>query len=115
MERERFLGAGHYERTPERRGYANGAKPKKLDTPAGIVTLWIPMPLADFCSLKVSDIDSERMVIRVEQGTRAVRASTFAISSALATNAASNCVRDAMISASFAASESWPRSGSGGA
>ena len=29
---------------------------------------WIPMPLVDFCSLKVSDIDSERMIIRVEQG-----------------------------------------------
>ena len=28
IERERFLGAGHYERTPERRGYANGTKPK---------------------------------------------------------------------------------------
>ncbi len=26
------------------------------------------MPLVDFCSLKVSDIDSERMIIRVEQG-----------------------------------------------
>ena len=24
MEREQFLGAGHYERAPERRGYANG-------------------------------------------------------------------------------------------
>ena len=24
IERERFLGAGHYERTPERHGYANG-------------------------------------------------------------------------------------------
>ena len=28
MQIERFLGAGHYERTPERRGYANGTKPK---------------------------------------------------------------------------------------
>ncbi len=26
IERERFLGAGHYERTPGRRGYANGTK-----------------------------------------------------------------------------------------
>ena len=33
IERERFLGAGHYERTPERRGYANGTRPKKIDTP----------------------------------------------------------------------------------
>jgi len=37
IERERFLGAGHYERTPERRGYANGTKPKRIDTPAGTV------------------------------------------------------------------------------
>ena len=28
MQIERFLGVGHYERTPERRGYANGTKPK---------------------------------------------------------------------------------------
>ena len=30
-------GAGHYERTPERRGYANGTRPKKIDTPAGTI------------------------------------------------------------------------------
>ncbi len=35
IERERFLRAGHYERSSERRGYANGSKPKKLGTPAG--------------------------------------------------------------------------------
>ena len=42
IERERFLGAGHYERTPERRGYANGAKPKRIDTPAGTVNVQVP-------------------------------------------------------------------------
>ena len=42
LERERFLGAEHYERTPERRGYANGYKPKRLDTRAGTVTLDVP-------------------------------------------------------------------------
>ena len=42
IERERFLGAGHYERTPERHGYANGTRPKKIDTPAGTVTLEVP-------------------------------------------------------------------------
>jgi hypothetical protein len=47
--------------------------------------------------------------------TRAVRTSTFAISSPLTANAASNCVRSAMISASLCAPESWPGSGSGGA
>ena len=38
IERERFLGAGHYERTPGRRGYASGTRPKKLDAPAAPVT-----------------------------------------------------------------------------
>ena len=42
IERERFLGANHYERTPGRRGYANGTRPKKIDTPAGTVTLEVP-------------------------------------------------------------------------
>lgn len=42
MEREQFLKANHYERTPERQGYANGYKPKRIDTPAGTVTLQVP-------------------------------------------------------------------------
>ena len=42
IERERFLGAEHYERTPLRRGYANGTKPKRLDTPAGSVIVNVP-------------------------------------------------------------------------
>lgn len=42
IEREQFLKAGHYERTPDRRGYANGYKPKRIDTPAGTVTLSVP-------------------------------------------------------------------------
>ncbi len=42
MEREQFLGAGHYERSAGRRGYANGAKLKKIDTPAGTLTLEVP-------------------------------------------------------------------------
>ena len=42
IERERFLGAGHYERTSERRGYANGYKPKRIDTPAGTVNVQVP-------------------------------------------------------------------------
>ena len=39
LERERFLAAGRYERTPARRGYANGYKAKRIDTPAGTLTL----------------------------------------------------------------------------
>lgn len=42
IERERFLGAGHYERTASRQGYANGTKPKRIDTPAGTVTVQVP-------------------------------------------------------------------------
>jgi transposase-like protein len=42
IERERFLGAGHYGRTASRRGYANGSKPKRIDTPAGTVTVQVP-------------------------------------------------------------------------
>jgi putative transposase len=42
LEREQFLGAGHYERSLGRRGYANGIKLKKIDTPVGTLTLDIP-------------------------------------------------------------------------
>ncbi len=42
IERERFLGAGHYERTTDRRGYANGYKSKRIDTPAGTVNVAVP-------------------------------------------------------------------------
>jgi transposase-like protein len=42
LEREQFLEADLYQRTPERRGYANGYKTKKLDTPAGTITLNVP-------------------------------------------------------------------------
>ena len=42
IERERFPGAGLYERTAARQGYANGYKPKRIDTPAGTVTVDVP-------------------------------------------------------------------------
>ena len=42
IEREQHLKAAHYERTPERLGYANGYKPKRIDTPAGTVTIQVP-------------------------------------------------------------------------
>ena len=42
LERERYLGAGHYERSDDRRGYANGYKPKRLDTPAGTLMVQVP-------------------------------------------------------------------------
>jgi len=42
IEREQHLKAARYERTPERQGYANGYKPKRIDTPAGTVTIQVP-------------------------------------------------------------------------
>ena len=42
LERERFLRAGRYERTVDRQGYANSYKPKRVDTPAGSVSVQVP-------------------------------------------------------------------------
>jgi len=42
LEREQTLGAAAYERNEARRGYANGYKPKTLDTRAGRVTVQVP-------------------------------------------------------------------------
>ena len=42
LERSAFLGAEPHERTPERRGYANGFKPKSVKTRVGSVGLQIP-------------------------------------------------------------------------
>jgi transposase-like protein len=41
-EREHHLGAARYERSAERRGYANGYKPKTVTTRAGNVTFDVP-------------------------------------------------------------------------
>ena len=42
VERSQVLGAEPYERTEERRGYANGHKPKILKTAAGALTVAVP-------------------------------------------------------------------------
>lgn len=42
LERERHLGAGSYERTPTRQGYANGYKPKTVKTRVGEIGFSIP-------------------------------------------------------------------------
>jgi len=42
IERENYLGAKPYERTPERQGHANGFKPKTVKTRIGEVTFDIP-------------------------------------------------------------------------
>ena len=71
IERERFLGAGHYERTPERRGYANGTKPKRIDTPAGTVNVHVP---------KTAGHEGEPFYPQsLERGRRSVRAVMLAV------------------------------------
>lgn len=42
LERARALGAGPYERTQERKGYANGYKPKTLHTRLGALDVQVP-------------------------------------------------------------------------
>ena len=41
-ERAHYLGAGEYERTEERKGYANGYKPKTVKTSLGVINFAIP-------------------------------------------------------------------------
>lgn len=42
LEREQHLGARHYERSPERRGHANGYKPKTVKTRVGEIQFEVP-------------------------------------------------------------------------
>jgi putative transposase len=71
IERERFLRAGPYERTAARQGYANGYKPKRIDTPAGTVTVDVP---------KTAGHDGEPFYPRsLERGRRSVRALMLAV------------------------------------
>ena len=71
IERERFLGAGHYERTPDRHGYANGYKPKRIDTPAGTVNVQVP---------KTAGHDGEPFYPQsLERGRRSIRAVMLAV------------------------------------
>lgn len=70
MERDQHLGASPYERTDGRRGYANGYKPKKVDTPAGTVTVAVP---------KSRDCDEPFFPQSLERGRRSSRAIMLAI------------------------------------
>ncbi len=71
IERERFLGAGLYERTAERRGYANGYKPKRIDTPAGTIAVDVP---------KTAGHDGTPFYPQsLERGRRSVRAVMLAV------------------------------------
>ena len=42
FERQKFLGVGHYERSPERQAHANGFKDKTVQTRMGGMTLAVP-------------------------------------------------------------------------
>ncbi len=42
LERQKFIGAGPYQRTPERQAPANGFKDKTLQTRLGALTLDVP-------------------------------------------------------------------------
>jgi transposase-like protein len=42
LEREQYLGARHYERSPERQGHANGYKPKTVKTRMGEIQFAVP-------------------------------------------------------------------------
>ena len=42
VERDKFLGAGPHERSEERKGYANGYKPKEVQTRMGALELEVP-------------------------------------------------------------------------
>lgn len=70
IERERHVGAQAYERSPERSGYANGYKPKKLDTRAGTLTVQVP---------KSRGSDTPFYPQALERGRRSSRAVMLAI------------------------------------
>ena len=71
IERERFPGAALYERTPGRQGYANGYKPKRIDTPAGTVSVQVP---------KTAGHDGDPFYPQsLERGRRSVRAVMLAV------------------------------------
>ena len=68
FERERFLHAAPYERTPERRDYANGFKPKSLRTRLGELALRVPQVR-----------QGEFYPSALERGTRSERAVKLAL------------------------------------
>jgi transposase-like protein len=47
IERQQALNAAAYERTPQRKGYANGYKPKGIDTRMGKITVDVPQVRGD--------------------------------------------------------------------
>ena len=70
FEREHFFGARHYERSDERRGYANGINPKRINTPAGTLTADVP---------KTAGTEKPLYPLSLERGTRSSRALMLAV------------------------------------
>jgi len=67
-ERQQHLGVGRYERSPERRGYANGFKSKTMTTRVGEVTFAVPQVR-----------DGSFYPSALERGLRSERALTLAL------------------------------------
>jgi transposase-like protein len=67
-ERSSVLNAGAYERSPDRRGYANGFKPKTLATRSGSITVAVPQTR-----------DVEFYPSALEKGVRSERALKLAV------------------------------------
>ncbi len=67
-QRRQYLNADRYERTPERRGYANGFKPKTLQTRVGAITVDVPQTR-----------DGGFYPSALERGQRSERALTLAL------------------------------------
>ena len=68
IDREKYLGAGHFECTPERRGHANGFKPKTVKTRLGEITF-------DVAQVR----DSRFYPDALEKGLRSERALTLTL------------------------------------
>jgi putative transposase len=68
IERSQVLDAGPYERTEQRRGYANGFKPKTLSTRLGKITVQVP---------QARDVDFYPSAL--EKGVRSERALKLAV------------------------------------
>ncbi|MGE4285919.1 MAG: transposase [Phycisphaerae bacterium] len=69
IERGQALSAAPYQRTPERKGYANGFKPKTIDTRVGRITVDVPQARGDVDFYPAS----------IEKGSRSERALNVAI------------------------------------
>ena len=70
LERSAFLGAGPYERSEDRSGYANGYKPKHIKSRLGELELAIP---------KVRGTDDAFYPQALERGERSERALKLAV------------------------------------